>query len=675
MTTVETLYAAIQWLRDQRRADSARPWNLVVPTCVPYVPLLLRSLPLAGVRGVEVRIPGGVPFRGTGAYPRWAAFHAALAGNLSAEHLAALLPYLRRGLGDRPQGPGASLPRIGASRALALLHFTGADPCAGGPTRWAARVEALLARAARSAATAAQASQAEARRLATVTRQSSERIVRELRPILPALRELDALADLLLEDRTAEQLIEPYLAFARRWLAAPLRPSEWQDLERKLRAWARESSGAVRGRGFVTAVHEVLARLAIEPEPVEDPDVVVTTTVPPAPSGPVFSMQRASDEDAYAAGASVDRSIERDESHSRAVDLLFDGDDTARKSTTRSQPSATLAAASTAVVTPESLRGLGACAERPLSATGLPMLLACPYRFLLERVAHVHPLPPPTSTGSLDAVAAGILVHTAAARCLAQFGNAFAQREGRLKDWLEAAEQLVAATFAEALVDLPLWGEAVREAALAQVRNMVQQLLANEWRQAPSKFVFVEWRFGEPRGVEVTLAATSVFLRGAIDWVVKARDDGVVVRELKTANGRLAARSRVPARQLLQLGAYVLALESSRVFGDAVARAELVLLGEDGVRRACLVQGSLCELRERTGRALEVARNLIDSGSFPRTPAASDCARCPFLVHCGEHAAARSAQALAATSNPALAEFLRWRTREALEFEAPLEDA
>jgi hypothetical protein len=204
---------------------------------------------------------------------------------------------------------------------------------------------------------------------------------------------------------------------------------------------------------------------------------------------------------------------------------------------------------------------------------------------------------------------------------------------------------------------------------------MVQQLLASEWRQPPSKFVAVEWRFGEPQGVEVTLATTSVFVRGAIDWVVQAHDDGVVVRELKTATGGLAARGRVPARQLLQLGAYVLALESARVVDAAVARAELVLLGSDGVRRACLVQGSLCELRQRTGRALEVARNLIDSGLFPRTPAASDCARCPFLAHCGEDAVARSAQALAATSNPALADFLRWRTREALEFEAPLEDA
>jgi hypothetical protein len=224
-------------------------------------------------------------------------------------------------------------------------------------------------------------------------------------------------------------------------------------------------------------------------------------------------------------------------------------------------------------------------------------------------------------------------------------------------------------------VDLPLWGEAVQEGALAQVRNMVQQLLASEWRQPPSKFVAVEWRFGEPQGVEVTLATTAVFVRGAIDWVVQAHDDGVVVRELKTATGGLAARSRVPARQLLQLGAYVLALESARVVDAPVARAELVLVGPDGVRRACLVQGSLCELRQRTGRALEVARNLIDSGLFPRTPAASDCARCPFLAHCGEDAAARSAQALAATSNPALADFLRWRTREALGFEASLEDA
>lgn len=675
MTVIESVYAAIQWLRDQRHAGSVRPWTIAVPACVPYVPLLLRFLPLAEVRGVEVRVPGGVPFRGTGAYPRWAAFHAALAGNLSAEHLAALLPYLRRGLGDRPPGVGSSLPRIAPSRALALLHATGADARDGGPTRWAARIEALLARATSSAASAAKKSSGDARRLATVARQRWERVARELRPIVPALRELDTLADLLGESRTADELIEPYLAFARRWLAAPLRPSEWQDLERKLRAWAQESSGAVRGRGFVTAVHDVLGQLAVEPEPVEAPDVIVTTAVPPASSGPVFSMQRASDEDAYAAGVRVDRPIERGESHSRAGDLLFDGDDTARKSTTRSQPSAPLAPAGTAVVTPDSLRGLGACAERPLSATALPMLLACPYRFLLERVAHVHPVPTPTSTGSLDSVAAGILVHTAAARCLAQFGNAFAQREGRLEDWLEAAEQLVAATVAEVLVDLPLWGEAVQEEALAQVRNMVQQLLASEWRQPPSKFVAVEWRFGEPQGVEVTLATTPVFVRGAIDWVVQAHDDGMVVRELKTATGGLAARSRVPARQLLQLGAYVLALESARVVDAPVARAELVLLGPDGVRRACLVQGSLCELRERTGRALEVARNLIDSGLFPRTPAASDCARCPFLAHCGEDAAARSAQALAATSNPALADFLRWRTREALEFEAPLEDA
>jgi len=51
-------------------------------------------------------------------------------------------------------------------------------------------------------------------------------------------------------------------------------------------------------------------------------------------------------------------------------------------------------------------------------------------------------------------------------------------------------------------------------------------------------------------------------------------------------------------------------------------------------------------LRRQTGEWLAIARQLLGTGSFPRTPNAADCLFCPFVPACGEGAHQHSAAKL-----------------------------
>src|SRR5690606_1895308 len=84
----------------------------------------------------------------------------------------------------------------------------------------------------------------------------------------------------------------------------------------------------------------------------------------------------------------------------------------------------------------------GLDAKRPLSASSMQDLLACPQRFLLRHVLSLWARPEPVDTHRISAATYGRLVHRVLEAFLRAHGPAFGARERDLAHWQDIAEQV-----------------------------------------------------------------------------------------------------------------------------------------------------------------------------------------------------------------------------------------
>ncbi|MCX8070862.1 MAG: PD-(D/E)XK nuclease family protein [Candidatus Binatia bacterium] len=498
-----------------------------------------------------------------------------------------------------------------------------------------------------------------------VRAQEAQRVIRELRPILPALRELDSLADALTRGGTLTELLDRYWSFARKWLVMPM-PAETRNAVREaLRPPAVEGEEGVAGGEFLHWLSRRLNALVIPGNQMLDPHVVVMTGFPERGAEPLFVMPRGDDEEAFARtpDQSPHGALPHATSASETVtNRQWNSSLANGRAGTRERKALAPAKLLFLEIDPAWLQDWGSRAGRPVSATGLALFLSCPYRFALERMARLQPPAPHLHTARISPHVFGELVHGGVEAFLRRSGAEFYRRVRDVFHWLECARGLVEDKFASFLDSYPLWGMEARTRELARLQVAVRKVILDEWNSQAGEFVAAELRFGEPVGVRLQVSQREFYVRGSIDWLIRL-PEGLAVRELKTVGQALGEAQGLDLRQGLQLGLYVVAAEAGAlVEKGSVHEATILTVNPDRVQRTLIATTALQSLRETTERALGVMFSLVRTGFFPRTPAAGDCVRCPFFAHCGEEASGGVRQASKeAHLPPAVAEYVNWR--------------
>ena len=282
----------------------------------------------------------------------------------------------------------------------------------------------------------------------------------------------------------------------------------------------------------------------------------------------------------------------------------------------------------------------GLSAERPLSASALRVLLACPQRFLLERILGLWARTDAPSVHRIDATAYGRLFHRVAEAFSREHGPSFGAREHDLEHWRACADAIACAVFEAFLDEYPLVGDAVIEVERARLRRDVRTFIGHDWNEGhPRAFVAVEREFGNEVPLALSTPAGPLFIAGRIDRI-DVEGSLTLVRDLKT--GRALPRERElydPDVAIdLQLAVYVavarrLASEwdvPSDVAGSYVYVDPLASQRERGFRTDRLT------LHAAGGRWLDLAGSLLREQAFVRTTDAADCLRCPFSAVCGD---------------------------------------
>jgi hypothetical protein len=283
--------------------------------------------------------------------------------------------------------------------------------------------------------------------------------------------------------------------------------------------------------------------------------------------------------------------------------------------------------------------------EHPISASALTLLLGCPFRFLLERILHLAKPTSRPSTDVLDAAVYGSLFHTAAERFYHEAGAAVCGRADNLESWVARAQDIAAAAFEELREQYPLRGADGIARERGRLLRQIEQLVIYEWRGPRREFLESELTFGEPAAVPLHVPSGAVlYVRGKIDRIDRI-EHGLAVRDLKTGRVRDFGEEPINAARDLQIGLYVLALESSGYGGMPVSHAAYVHPSAAQEPDRAFTGAPLDLLRQQTREWLGIARQLLTGGLFPRTPNTEDCAYCPFVPACGEGAQRRSAAA------------------------------
>jgi RecB family exonuclease len=287
--------------------------------------------------------------------------------------------------------------------------------------------------------------------------------------------------------------------------------------------------------------------------------------------------------------------------------------------------------------------GLG---DRPLSASGLAILLSCPHRFLLERLLYLSPPPQRPSSDAIDPIAYGSLFHAAFERFMHEAGPALCRREGDLQSWIRRAQAIAAEALEELCHVYPLRGaDAVareRDRLLRQIERLVQY----EWDKPPREFVAAEMGFGDPDPVRIDLEEGSLYVRGAIDRVDRIGPDALAVRDIKTGRVHDLIDDPVNVGRDLQIGLYTLVLESSDPAAH-VHEATYVHPSSVQEQERSFKGVQLDQLRQQTRAWLRTAHAVLTAGAFVRTPNANDCRFCPFVAACGDGVQPRSTRKLA----------------------------
>ena len=217
----------------------------------------------------------------------------------------------------------------------------------------------------------------------------------------------------------------------------------------------------------------------------------------------------------------------------------------------------------------------------------------------------------------------------------------------------------------KALEAYPLVNHAVRERELVRLRSDLGRFLESEWSaDLPAQFVAAEHAFGWDTPETLEIEGAPLFVHGYIDRI-DVEGDRLIVRDLKT--GRAYARrgdAVGPDVSIdIQIGVYALVARPMAAKRGLDLAAAYVYTGLQADRERAF-RDDIADLERATKSWLKIARDLLASGTFPRTPVADDCSFCPFQPACGDGFHASVTHMLATDTRPELVQLRRLKLPE-----------
>lgn len=303
---------------------------------------------------------------------------------------------------------------------------------------------------------------------------------------------------------------------------------------------------------------------------------------------------------------------------------------------------------------------------RPISATALETLAACPFRWFLERALGLNrrELAGRDPDRWLDALLRGSLVHDLLARFLREL-----RAEGRRPTLEGDRERLLAMLDQELLrlrQQMPPASEALYSEEVEVLRRDLANFLSQEEKLVENTPVALEVSFGmpDPEGephdrlepVALELGAAGVLhLRGRIDRVDRLADGTYQVIDYKTgARAPHKARAYFAEGRQLQHALYSLVAEEllgGRVSGSAYAfpstRAERDRFPLDPPDR------------ERLFGLVGTLLGLVETGAFLHTANPDQCRWCDFKTACHANSERDAQRKLENPANEVLEPFRR----------------
>jgi len=313
----------------------------------------------------------------------------------------------------------------------------------------------------------------------------------------------------------------------------------------------------------------------------------------------------------------------------------------------------------------------GLSPERPISASALGQLLACPRMFLMRRVLGWDEPAAAPPLRELDPASFGTLLHRVLEDLYRAHGADLVAGKRSLAHWSGVAGEIAGRRFEELLSEIPLVGEGVRRKELKRLLEAAGAFVAYDWKgRAGRRFVGVELSFGEPVPLVLRAGGETLHLRGYLDRV-DVEGDAALVRDVKSgvAHPRRGPEEGPVAHLDVQIGLYALAaraLAAAWGIPRKVVAAYAYASGRGEVQERHF-RGDPGTLERATEGWLATAAQLLASRSFPSAPDEDDCGYCPFRPLCGSEAPRRAREGLAeATSGP----LARYRSLKGLEEEA-----
>jgi PD-(D/E)XK nuclease superfamily protein len=300
----------------------------------------------------------------------------------------------------------------------------------------------------------------------------------------------------------------------------------------------------------------------------------------------------------------------------------------------------------------------GGAPDHPLSASALRVLLACPQRFLLERLLGFWCRTGGVSTHRIDPASYGTLFHEVAAGFSRTYGLEFGARERDLAHWLDVGDRAACTAFDLFLGEYPLNGDGAAGVERRRLRRDVRTFIEDDWDGGrPRRFVAAERVFGEDVPVWISTTAGRLFVAGRIDRV-DVEGSVTVVRDLKTGRARPRERDRSePDVNLdLQLGVYAAVAEHLAAAWSTPADVAAAYLYVDHLAadRERSFRADRQALRAAAAGWFDLAMSLIRDQRYTQTPDANDCRICPFSAVCGDDTVATNERLREATGSLAV---------------------
>jgi hypothetical protein len=292
------------------------------------------------------------------------------------------------------------------------------------------------------------------------------------------------------------------------------------------------------------------------------------------------------------------------------------------------------------------LRVPGLSDERGISASALATLLACPHRYLFERVLHLGGPVDRPSTREIAPLQYGSLVHRVLEDFFRRDGERFCRREATLEEWTRRARKFSDGYLADFLGEYALADSGTIEAQRARLHRDLGDQLRAAWRDGlPAEFVGVEMAFGQPRALPLAVGGgRTLWVQGRIDRLERTAA-GLVLRDVKTGKCKVGEESSLDLD--LQIALYDL-VAPALVPGVAVESAGYVYSVRAGDAERLFAGEDLRQLEADSREWLGLAAEMLEACMFPHAPDPKLCEQCDFSPACGADAAETATRKLKA---------------------------